>query len=271
MNLANKVVLITGAGSGIGRALARSLATRGCHLALVDIDAAGLEATGASISTASIHLTTHVIDVSDREAIADLPATVYAAHGKLDVLINNAGVGLAGTFLQLKETDFDWLMSINFAAVVDLTRAFLPHLLERPEAMLVNLSSIYGIVSPVGNTAYSASKFAVRGFSNALRHELSATAVRVCVVHPGGVATRIATSTRHSDQQSAREIADHQREMKKLLRMPPGTGRGNHRARHGKEQGENNRGLRRPGPRRDRTHYARTLRQVARLPDEVKK
>ena len=128
--------------------------------------------------------------------MAALPARVRAAHGRADLLINNAGVALAGTFDQVSESDFDWLMEINFHAVVRMTRAFLPQLRASDDARIVNVSSVFGLISPPGQCAYCASKFAVRGFSNSLRHELAGTRVGVSVVHPGGVATAIARNAR---------------------------------------------------------------------------
>ena len=136
------------------------------------------------------------LDVADRSAVASLPAAVLAAHGRVSLLINNAGVALGGTFEQVTEADFDWLLAINFHAVVWMTRAFLPLPRQQPAARIVNISGIYGIISPPGQTAYSAAKFAVRGFSNALRHELAGSTVGVTVVHPGGVATNIANRAR---------------------------------------------------------------------------
>ncbi|TXM88765.1 SDR family NAD(P)-dependent oxidoreductase, partial [Methylobacterium sp. WL116] len=195
-NLENRTALITGAASGIGRALAVGLAARGCNLALADRNVAGLEETERLIATNRVRISRHPLDVADRDAIAALPAAVEAAHGGLDVLINNAGVALGGTFEDVTEADFEWLFEINFWGVVRMTRAFLPLLRAQPEARIVNLSSLYGLIAPPGQTAYSASKFAVRGFSQALRHELAGTAIGVTVVHPGGVATSVADSAR---------------------------------------------------------------------------
>jgi short-subunit dehydrogenase len=146
---------------------------------------------------------------------------VGAAHGRVDVLVNNAGVALGGTFEQVSEADFDWLMAINFEAVVRMTRAFLPLLHASDDARIVNISSVYGLVSPPGQSAYSASKFAVRGFSNALRHELEGTCVGVTVVHPGGVATAIARSARAPAGVAPEEIALRRAASEKMLRMAP--------------------------------------------------
>jgi NAD(P)-dependent dehydrogenase (short-subunit alcohol dehydrogenase family) len=138
----------------------------------------------------------HRLDVADRAAVAALPQAVVSEHGRVDLLFNNAGVALSGTFDQISETGFDWLFDINFRAVVRLTRAFLPYLRAGHDAPIVNISSLLGLISPPGQTAYSASKFAVRGFSNALRFELMGGNAGVTVVHPGGVATKIAENSR---------------------------------------------------------------------------
>ena len=164
------VAVITGAGSGIGAALANELARRGMHLALVDLNAAGLEATAAQSRAAGVTVSTHAMDVADHAAVAALPAAVLDKHGRVSALVNNAGVALGGLFDQVDAEDFDWLMAINFGATVRLTRAFLPVLARESAAQLVNVSSIFGIIAPPGQTAYSASKFAVRGFSESLRH-----------------------------------------------------------------------------------------------------
>ena len=196
--LAESVAVITGAASGIGRALALQLAQMRCGLALVDRDGPGLAAVTDASRQAGAKVSAHELDLTDTAGIASLPEAVVTQHGRVNVLVNNAGVGLMGDFLQTSAENFDWLISINFAAPVHLTRAFLPHLLREPLAQLVNVSSIFGIIAPPGNTAYSAAKFAIRGFSESLRHELEGTSVGVSVVHPGGVATNIAKDARVS-------------------------------------------------------------------------
>ncbi|MFC3457936.1 SDR family NAD(P)-dependent oxidoreductase [Massilia haematophila] len=223
MNLSNRVAVITGAGSGIGRATAFAFARRRCHLALADIDHASLKETAWLLDKQGVRITTHVLDVADREAVRALPDEVQAAHGRVDVLVNNAGVALGGSFEQVSEDDFDWLMEINFHGVVRMTRAFLPHLRRSDEARIVNVSSIYGIVAPPGQAAYSASKFAVRGFSNALRHELEGSSVGVSVVHPGGVATAIAHKARVPLDAPPDEIERGRQIAEKLLRLAPET------------------------------------------------
>ncbi|MCJ2070459.1 SDR family NAD(P)-dependent oxidoreductase [Methylobacterium sp. J-030] len=219
-DLKGRTALVTGAASGIGRALAVSLARRGCHLALADLNEAGTAET-ARLLPPGIRVSRHRLDVADREAVAAFPAAVTAQHGDLDLLVNNAGVALGGTFLQVSEADFEWLMEINFWGVVRMTRAFLPMLLTRPEARIVNLSSMYGLVAPPSQTAYAASKFAVRGFSQALAHELADGPVGVTVVHPGGVATAIADSARLPASLSTEEGERGRRAINALLKMPP--------------------------------------------------
>jgi short-subunit dehydrogenase len=223
MNLKGSVAVITGAGGGIGRATALSLARRGCHLALADIDEAGLAETLAQALRSGVRASKHPLDVADRAAVAALPAEVLKSHNGVDLLINNAGVALGGHFDQLSETDFDWLMEINFHGVVRMTRAFLPLLRASDDARIVNISSVFGLISPPGQSAYSASKFAVRGFSNALRHELSGTRVGVTVVHPGGVATAIARNARVAADTSAEEKRRRLALAEKLLRLAPET------------------------------------------------
>jgi NAD(P)-dependent dehydrogenase (short-subunit alcohol dehydrogenase family) len=168
-------------------------------------------------------VSTHELDVTDRSAVADLPAEVQALHGSIHVLVNNAGVALGGAFEAVTEAEFEWLFDINFHAVVAMTRAFLPYLRAAPGgAHLVNLSSIFGIIAPTGQVAYSASKFAVRGFSMALAHELEGSGVGVSVVHPGGVATDIA---RHARVAAAvpRDAAYEERLKRahEMLKLPP--------------------------------------------------
>ncbi len=219
--LAGGVAVVTGAASGIGAALAVALAGRGCHLALVDRDVAGLAAVAANC--AGVTVSTHVVDLADRDAILALPDAVVAAHGKVTILFNNAGVALGGQFNQISLDDFAWVIDINLYGVVRTTHAFLPILRAQNAAQIVNVSSIFGIVGQVGQTAYCASKFAVRGFSEALRAELVATGIGVTVVHPGGVATAIARSARrgHGMQNSPDEDAALTARMQRSLKMPP--------------------------------------------------
>jgi NAD(P)-dependent dehydrogenase (short-subunit alcohol dehydrogenase family) len=221
MNLAGRTAVITGAGSGIGRAVAVSLAQRGCHLALADVNEAGLLETVHLVRAPGLRVSSHLLDVSDRAQVAAFPALVMAEHPGVDVLVNNAGVALGGYFDEVSDEDFEWLFSINFWGVLRMTRAFMPLLKASDDARLVNLSSVYGIIAPAGQSAYSASKFAVRGFSEALRHELEGTTVGVTVVHPGGVATSIANNARMPANADPVEVERRRSVQNKLLRMPP--------------------------------------------------
>ena len=190
---------VTGAASGIGRALALELAARGCDLALADRDEAGLQAVAAEISKSGQRkVSVHRLDVAEPGQIAQFAAAAVAAHPQLNILINNAGVALLGQFSEIEQPQMEWLININFWGVVHATRAFLPQLSRQSAAHIVNLSSIFGIVAPPGQTAYCAAKFAVRGFSESLRHELSManSPVRLSVVHPGGVLTNIVRNSR---------------------------------------------------------------------------
>jgi short-subunit dehydrogenase len=221
MQLADRTALVTGAANGIGRAIAVSLARRGCNLALVDIDEDGMAGTEELTRGHNIRVSRHRLDVGDRVAAAQLPDVVAAEHGGVDVLVNNAGVAVGGTFEQVSDEDFEWLFEINFWGVVRMTRAFLPLLHASKDARVVNLSSIYGVIAPPEQTAYSASKFAVRGFSEGLRHELEGSGIGVTVVHPGGIRTSIAENARIPAGLSEEEIERRRRKYQKLLRLPP--------------------------------------------------
>jgi short-subunit dehydrogenase len=192
-------VAVTGAASGIGRALAIELAARGADLALADRDEAGLQSVATDIAARSSRkVTLHRVDVGDPEAVAGFSREAIAAHPSLNILINNAGVSLLGLFHEVDQAQMEWLFNINFWGAVHATRAFLPHLASRPASHIVNVSSIFGILAPPGQTAYSAAKFAIRGFSEALRHELQSAGspVRLSVVHPGGIKTNIVRNSR---------------------------------------------------------------------------
>ena len=221
LELKNRTAVVTGAASGIGRAIATSLARRGCHLALADINENGLKSTATEIASPGLRISQHYLDVGDRDAVAEFPERVAAEHGGVDMLVNNAGVALAGTFEQVTETDFEWLFGINFWGVVWMTRAFLPLLHSSDEARIVNLSSVFGLIAPPGNTAYSASKFAVRGFSESLRHELRKTQIGVSVVHPGGIATSIVRNARMPKTNTPEEDEQRRKSFEAILTMPP--------------------------------------------------
>lgn len=221
MRLAERTAVITGAANGIGRAIAVSLARRGCHLALADIDETGMAGTADLARPFGVRVSRHCIDVADRTAVAEFPKIVAAKHSGVDVLVNNAGVAVGGTFELVAEEDFEWLFEINFWGVVRMTRAFLPLLRASGDARVVNLSSVYGLIAPPEQVAYAASKFAVRGFSEALRHELEGSGVGVTVVHPGGINTSIAEKARVPAGVTEEEIARRRAKYRKLLRLPP--------------------------------------------------
>jgi short-subunit dehydrogenase len=213
--------IVTGAASGIGEQLAHSLARRGSALALVDRDAERLELVAKTVrSVSSRPVTCYVTDLADDAATHALGAKLAAAHPDTTLLINNAGVALGGTFEQVSEEEFDWLLAINLRAVITLTRALLPVLRANPGSHLVNISSLFGLIAPPGQVAYATSKFAVRGFTEALRSELAGQ-VGVTVVHPGGVRTRIAETARVAAAASAAEEAAGKAEFARLLTYPP--------------------------------------------------
>ncbi|HET9160289.1 MAG TPA: SDR family NAD(P)-dependent oxidoreductase [Caulobacteraceae bacterium] len=216
------VAVVTGAASGIGAALSPALAAKGCDLAICDLNDVGLQRTAEACRAAGVKVSTHILDVANAQACADLPAEVIAEHGKVSILVNNAGVALFGRFDEMTLDDFEWVMSINFFGVVRLTKAFLPHLNEQAAAHIANISSIFGVIAPPGQTAYCASKFGVRGFSESLRHELAGSNVTLTVIHPGGVATNIANSARVAQNAVMTEDPETRRErLARFLSKPP--------------------------------------------------
>ena len=191
-----KTVVITGAGSGIGRALAVRLARQGAFLALADVDPQGLETLMRSLTPACARLKTYALDVSDRAAVYAFADQVQADFGHVDVVINNAGVALSQRVEDMDYADFEWVMNVNFWGVVYGTKAFLPYLHQAPRGCVVNISSVFGLIGVPTQSAYNASKFAVRGFTEALRLELTGTRVQAVCVHPGGIRTNIARNAR---------------------------------------------------------------------------
>lgn len=192
----DSVAVITGAGSGIGRALAVRIAKEGvAGLALADLNAEGLAET-AKLITGRAKVTTHEVDVADRDAMRQFADEVVREHVRVTHLINNAGVALGGTVRDVSLDEIEWLMGVNFWGVVHGTKFFLPHLEKEDSAHIVNISSLFGMVAPPGQAAYCASKFAVRGFTESLRHELEGTNIAVSSVHPGGVKTNIVNNAR---------------------------------------------------------------------------
>lgn len=196
----DKVVVITGAGSGIGRALALDFAGRGARLALSDINEAGLAETVDAVKDKGAEVRSDRLDVADRAAFEAYATEVLAHFGVVNVVINNAGVALAGDLVDLEWQDIDWIIGINFWGVVHGTKFFLPALIESGDAHIVNISSLFGLVSMPGQSMYNAAKYAVRGMTEALREEMliARTGVGVTAVHPGGIKTAIARSARTS-------------------------------------------------------------------------
>ncbi|UAA38976.1 SDR family NAD(P)-dependent oxidoreductase [Paraneptunicella aestuarii] len=201
----NKVAAITGAGSGIGRALALNLAQQGCHLALADINEQGLVETAVQAQVVGeklgVKVTQTVLDVSDQKAVFAWADKVVADHGKVNLIFNNAGVALSGTVAALSVEDYQWIMNINFWGVIYGTKAFLPYLEQSGEGHVINISSTMGLAAQAMMSGYNASKFAVRGFTESLRQDLDLTesCVSATCVHPGGIKTNIAKSARMSD------------------------------------------------------------------------
>lgn len=194
-----RVAVVTGAASGIGRSLALQLAERGANLALADTNAVGLAETRVLAEAAGAHCTTCVLDVADREAFDEFARQVANDHGEVHMVFNNAGVTLVDSVENQDFDDFHWLMNINFWGVVHGTRAFLPYLQQVDEAHIVNISSVFGIVAVPMQSAYNSSKFAVRGFTEALKMEMADSHIRVSCVHPGGIKTGIVRNSRMNE------------------------------------------------------------------------
>lgn len=215
--------IVTGAASGIGEALAHGLATRGSSLVLLDRDVDRLMAVATSIGSSypGLIIDTVVVDLSDTKATDEMGAQLAAEHPETTLLINCAGVALGGTFDQLTLDEFNWLMDINFRAVVTLTHHLLPVLQRHPGAHLANVSSVFGIIAPPGQSAYVSSKFAVRGFTEAIRSESYGRGVGVTVIHPGGIKTRIADTARSGSGVPANEAQKGRDAFNRFLTIAP--------------------------------------------------
>lgn len=194
--LRDRIAVVTGAASGIGRAVAIAFAREGCDLALADVDDAGLAETKALVESEKRRATVHHVDVADADRLARFHDEVLAEHGRVHILVNNAGVTVAKPFVNVTPDDWEWIVGVNFWGVVNGCRIFLPTLQAQEESHIVNVSSIFGVLGVPHQTSYCATKFAVRGFSEALRCELEGTSVGLTVVHPGGIATNIVKSAR---------------------------------------------------------------------------
>jgi NADP-dependent 3-hydroxy acid dehydrogenase YdfG len=220
-SLKDKVVVITGAGSGIGRALALDVAEQGARLAISDVDEEGLAETVVLAEKAGAEVRSDRLDVADRDAFETYAAAIAAHFGQVNVVVNNAGVALAGDFVDLDMKDIDWIIGVNFWGVVHGSKFFLPHLIESGDGHLVNISSLFGLISMPGQSMYNASKYAVRGMTEAIREEMliAGHPVGVTAVHPGGIKTAIARNARvseHEDKAATAKLFDE-----KLARMTP--------------------------------------------------
>ncbi|MDT7565909.1 MAG: hypothetical protein QOG76_4533 [Pseudonocardiales bacterium] len=209
-NFTDRVAVITGAGSGIGRALALDLAGRGARLALSDVDEVAVADTAARCEKLGVQARGYQLDVSDRAAMTAHADQVVAEFGRVNLMVNNAGVALMATVEDMSYEDFDWIVGINFWGVVHGTKAFLPHLIASGDGHLVNISSVFGFVGVPTQSAYNATKFAVRGFTEALRQEmlLEKRRVGVSCVHPGGIRTNIARDARAPENSTSQQRAN---------------------------------------------------------------
>ena len=218
--LDGRVVVITGAGSGMGREMARYAARRQARLALSDWNAEALAGTVEQVRHEGVEVRSDVVDVSDRAAMATWAQTVADRFGRVDMVVNNAGVSMTGDFEEMSHEEFDWILGVNLHGVVNGTKEFLPHLVASGDGMLVNVSSLFGLVSMPGQSAYNTTKYAVRGFTEALRIEMLANRrpVSVTCVHPGGIRTGIARNGRKTHSQDA--VAVDRFFDTRLARMP---------------------------------------------------
>ena len=198
----DKVAVITGAGSGMGRYLSVLLAKDGADVVACDVNQETLNETVEMLRKYNVSVSSHVLDVADKEAIEALPQKVIDQHGKVDLVFNNAGVSTGKHFKDMEEENWDWVMDINLHGVINSTRAFIPHMIDRPEAAIVNTSSIFGMVAVPGQTVYHATKFAVRGFTESLALEMAQTNenLQIHCVHPGHVGTNIVANSRMDEE-----------------------------------------------------------------------
>ena len=224
-NFKNKVAAVTGAGSGIGQQLAVLLAKEGCHLSLSDINEQGLAATVELLKPYNIRVTTQNLDVSDRHAVKTWAEQTVQNHGSVNMIFNNAGVALGSTVEGASYEELEWIVNINFWGVVYGTKEFLPFIKQSKDGHIVNISSLFGLIAQPTQSAYNATKFAVRGFTESLRQELDMQncGVSALCVHPGGIRTNIANSAKMNE--SLKTLGMHPEKsikaFNKLLRCPP--------------------------------------------------
>jgi short-subunit dehydrogenase len=220
---AGKTAVLTGAASGMGEQMAYGLAARGSSLVLVDVDAARLKDVVSQVSSSypAVSVVSHVVDLGSRDEVDQLAGSLIESLPSLGLLINNAGIALGGRFSQVTVEEFESVMNVNFRAPMLLTHALLPLLTATPGSHLVNVSSLFGLIAPPGQSAYSASKFALRGLSQVLHAELGEVGVGVTTVHPGGIRTRIAENARVGSGVPAAEAAGGRETFARLLSYPP--------------------------------------------------
>ncbi|HEX3336382.1 MAG TPA: SDR family NAD(P)-dependent oxidoreductase [Jatrophihabitans sp.] len=209
-NVKGKVAVVTGAGSGIGRALACELARRGAKVAISDVDATGLAETGRQLRVIGAEVHETRLDVTDRTAVLTYADEVAAVYGAVNIVINNAGIAFTGDIEKMSFEHIERVMDVDFWGVVNGTKAFLPHLIASGDGHVVNISSLFGLLAVPGQGAYNAAKFAVRGFTEALRQEMLANGqpVQVTCVHPGGIKTAIARNGGTVDGLDANALAE---------------------------------------------------------------
>lgn len=200
-----KVAVITGAGSGMGRYLAVLLAKSGCDVVICDINEDSLADTAAMLKNYNVAVSSHFLDVGDEDAIKALPEKVIAQHGKVDLVFNNAGITVVSNFDNMPEPDWDKVMDVNLHGVVNMTRAFLPYLKDRPESAVVNTSSIFGMIAVPQQSVYHATKFAVRGFTESLAKEMKGSPVQVHCVHPGFIGTNIVAAAKFNSDETSKQ------------------------------------------------------------------
>lgn len=224
-NFNNKVAAITGAGSGIGQQLALLLAKQGCHLSLSDINPAGLAKTVELTQVSGVRVTTQTLDVADRQAVKAWAAQTVQDHGQVNMIFNNAGVALGTTVEGASYEELEWIVNINFWGVVYGTKEFLPYLKQSGDGHIINVSSLFGLTAQPTQSAYNATKFAVRGFTESLRQELDIEqcGVSALCVHPGGIRTNIANAAKVNDSLRTLGIEPEKSSetFNKLLRCPP--------------------------------------------------
>lgn len=222
----HKVAAVTGAGSGIGRALSVELAKAGASLAISDIDATRVEETASMLRAEGVEVLSDVLDVSDKDAVFAWADKVAAHFGKVNLIFNNAGVALSATVDEISYEDFQWVFDINFWGVVHGTKAFLPHLTAAGDGHIINISSVFGLIAVPGLSAYNTSKFAVRGFTETLRQELdiAKSGVSCSCVHPGGIQTNIARDATMRDSMKkivGEDLEESSRNFEKLFSTTP--------------------------------------------------